>query len=56
VSANPTPPGDRHPSPSRGQWIAKHRRVAAGHFIRGLAYGTGAALAGVVGYALQQLL
>ncbi|MFB7076447.1 hypothetical protein [Streptomyces sp. NPDC056308] len=50
-----TPPSDRPSRPLRG-WFRRQRRVAAGHFVRGLAYGTGLTAAGLLGYWLQLLL
>ncbi|MEU3415435.1 MULTISPECIES: hypothetical protein [unclassified Streptomyces] len=57
MTTTPVPPGDR---PSRfrryGAWTRGQRRTAAAHFVRGLAYGTGATVAGLLGYGIRHLL
>ncbi|MEU5709930.1 MULTISPECIES: hypothetical protein [Streptomyces] len=50
-----TPSVDQRP-PSRRPWSRVQRRAAAGHFVRGLAYGTGLAIASLVSYWLQQMV
>ncbi|GHG35425.1 hypothetical protein [Streptomyces hydrogenans] len=35
--------------------IRPQRRVAAGHFLRGLAYGTGLSVASALAYGLRQM-
>ncbi|MFH9677322.1 hypothetical protein ACH4L5_34315 [Streptomyces sp. NPDC017405] len=55
MTTSPAPPDDRplsrHRPPTRAQ-----RRAATGHFIRGLAYGTGLAIASLVSYWIQQMV
>ncbi|MGW5098217.1 hypothetical protein ACWEQ1_34250 [Streptomyces nodosus] len=53
-----TPPtlDDQRPPSRRRPWTRAQRRAAAGHFVRGLAYGTGLAIASLVSYWLQQMV
>ncbi|MFB7031553.1 MULTISPECIES: hypothetical protein [unclassified Streptomyces] len=49
------------PRPCRGHRTLhprrqRQRRIVFNHFVRGLSYGTGLALAGLFGYWVQQLL
>jgi hypothetical protein len=57
MTTAPVPPGDR---PSRfrqyGARTRGQRRTAAAHFVRGLAYGTGVTVAGLLGHGLRHLL
>ncbi|MER7758358.1 hypothetical protein [Streptomyces sp. NPDC097619] len=52
----PARPRWKRPVGALTSWGGRRRRAATGHFLRGLAYGTGTALAGLVGYWLRQFL
>ncbi|MFJ2565814.1 hypothetical protein ACIO02_23140 [Streptomyces sp. NPDC087568] len=52
----PPPPDDQKPPSRRRLWTRAQRRATAGHFVRGLAYGTGLAIASLVSYWLQQMV
>ncbi|MEU1212619.1 hypothetical protein ACFYSH_03595 [Streptomyces sp. NPDC005791] len=54
-----TPPAPRTPRTRTGRirrWAHSQRRAAAGHFVRGLCYGTGLLTASLAGLWLQQYL
>ncbi|MGV9761484.1 hypothetical protein ACWDUC_37575 [Streptomyces tricolor] len=51
-----TPPDDERPPSRRRPWTRAQRRAAVWHFVRGLAYGTGLALASLASYWLQQMV
>ncbi|MFS0698123.1 hypothetical protein [Streptomyces nitrosporeus] len=57
TTSTPPPRSDATPRPRRNfnPWSRHQRRATTGHFIRGLSYGTGATLASIAGYWLQQL-
>jgi hypothetical protein len=56
VPTPPTPSDGQWPPSRRRPWTRAQRRAAAGHFVRGLAYGTGLAIASLVSYWLQQMV
>ncbi len=49
----PTPPTGQPPRSRRGPWARRQRRAAAGHFVRGLAYGAGLAAASLLSYWIE---
>ncbi|MBL3668374.1 hypothetical protein JL475_20740 [Streptomyces sp. M2CJ-2] len=56
MTTPPPPPDDQRPPSRRRPWARAQHRAAAGHFVRGLAYGTGLAIASLVSYWLQQVV
>ncbi len=56
VTTPPTPSDDQRPPARHQPWTRVQRRAAAGDFVRGLAYGTGLAMASLVSYWLQQMV
>nr|BFD88484.1 hypothetical protein StreXyl84_78850 [Streptomyces sp. Xyl84] len=56
LTTSPASPNDQRPPSRRRPWTRAQRRAAAGHFVRGLAYGTGLAIASLVSYWIQQMV
>ncbi|MFI2415649.1 hypothetical protein [Streptomyces sp. NPDC018947] len=56
MTTSPAPSDDQRPSSRRRPWSRPQRRAAAGHFVRGLAYGSGLAIASLVSYWIQQMV
>ncbi|MGA5121320.1 hypothetical protein [Streptomyces pseudogriseolus] len=56
MTTSPAPSDDQRPSSRRRPWTRAQRRAAAGHFVRGLAYGTGLAITSLVSYWIQQMM
>ncbi|MEU6572585.1 hypothetical protein [Streptomyces sp. NPDC046805] len=52
----PTPSTGRPPRPRRALRTRTQRRAAAGHFVRGLAYGTGLAATSLLSYWIEKHL
>lgn len=55
VTTSPAPSDDQRPPFRRRPW-PRAQRAVAGHFVRGLAYGTGLAIASLISYWLQQMV
>lgn len=56
VTTSSAPSDDQRPSSRRRPWTRAQRRAVAGHFVRGLAYGTGLAITSLVSYWIQQMM
>ncbi|MFY4721492.1 hypothetical protein [Streptomyces sp. LaBMicrA B280] len=56
MTTPPPPSDDQRSSSRRGPWAQAQCRAAAGHFVSGLAYGTGLVIASLVNYWLQQMV
>ncbi|MGW3458304.1 hypothetical protein ACWDE9_01515 [Streptomyces olivaceoviridis] len=55
MTTSPAPSDDQRPPFRRRPW-PRAQRAVAGHFVRGLAYGTGLAIASLISYWLQQMV